>query len=65
VGIAGIKVNPYDTGEIAAAIASVLLDDDIAQWYHNAGINRAAKFTWSDCAERTMQVYEEVSRSRN
>ncbi len=62
VGGAGIKVYPYDVEEIASAIAAVLLDEDVAAWFGRAGEKRATRFTWEQCAKRTMQVYEEVYR---
>lgn len=60
VGDAGIKVNPFDIEAIAAAMAGLILEPDVARWYGLAGIKRAERFTWSNCATRTLEVYEEI-----
>ncbi len=64
VGNAGIKVNPFDIEALAAAMGAVLLEPKLAEWYGRAGIERAGKFTWDDCARKTMRVYEDVIRER-
>ena len=62
VGDAGVKVNPFDINAIAAAMASIVLEPGVAEWYSHAGIKRAGRFTWEECSVRTQQVYEEVCR---
>ncbi len=63
VGDAGIKVNPFDTDAIAAAMALIVSEPDLARRYSIAGIERASQFKWSKCASKTLEVYEEVYRA--
>ncbi|MHB8160074.1 MAG: glycosyltransferase family 4 protein [Thermoleophilia bacterium] len=62
VGEAALKVDPFDTDAIAAAMALIVREPDLAQCLSAAGIKRASRFTWSKCASETMAVYEEVHR---
>jgi glycosyltransferase involved in cell wall biosynthesis len=59
-GGAGLAVDPRDPEAIAAAIASVLDDDDLAAALRTAGRARAAETTWANTAELTISAYEEV-----
>ena len=60
-GGAGLAVDPRDAGAIAAAVASVLDDDDLANRLRRAGRKRAAETTWEATAELTIAAYEEVA----
>lgn len=60
VGKAGILIDPFDINGIAAAIASVILDRKIHDWYSKAGRIRAEKFSWEECAKTTLRVYNQV-----
>src|SRR5262245_13422323 len=59
-GGAGLAVDPRDPDAIAAAIASVLDDDDLAAALRAAGRARAAGTTWATTAELTLSAYEEA-----
>ena len=59
-GGAGLAVDPYDIDAIAAAIASVLDDDDLADRLRVAGRERAASTTWEGTAAATVAAYQEV-----
>jgi glycosyltransferase involved in cell wall biosynthesis len=59
-GGAGLAVDPRDPAAIAAAIASVLDDDDLAASLRAAGRARAAETTWETTAKLTIAAYEEV-----
>jgi len=61
VGDAGLLVNPFAEGEIAAAMARVIDNPDLRQSLRVKGLNRAAKFSWQDTARRTLKVYEQVA----
>ena len=62
VGDAGIKINPFDTDAIAAALVLLALEPELSRRLSTAGIIRASEFTWSKCARETLAVYEEVYR---
>lgn len=57
---AGILVNPYDVDEIAAAIYSVISDNEYRQSLSKKAIERAQNFSWQKCAKETLGVYKEV-----
>lgn len=57
-------VDPLDEFELATAIVELLNDERARQDYSSAGLNHAAKFSWTETARRTLQVYERVLRSR-
>jgi len=59
-GGAGLTVDPTDTDAIAAALARVLDDDDLADELRAAGRARAAETTWAHTAELTVAAYEEA-----
>jgi glycosyltransferase involved in cell wall biosynthesis len=59
-GGAGLAVDPHDADAIAAGIASVLDDDDLAATLRAAGRARAAETTWEATANLTIAAYEEV-----
>ena len=59
-GGAGVVVDPLDVDAIAAALASVLDDDDLAARLRAAGRARAADNTWAHTAAATIAAYREV-----
>jgi len=61
VGDAGIRVPAADTDAIADAIGKVLTDTELRSRMSRAGIDQARRFSWSDCARRTAQVYRELA----
>ena len=58
VGNAAILVDPNSAEEIAEAIYQILIDEHLALSLRYAGLTQAAKFTWSNTALQTYQVYE-------
>jgi glycosyltransferase involved in cell wall biosynthesis len=60
VGEAAIQVNPESVEELAAGMARVLDSEALRKEMADAGIARAAKFSWDRCAEETLAVYREV-----
>ena len=60
VGEAALLVDPESADAISAAIARVLDEPTLAALLRQAGIERAASFTWEACAQATLQVYREV-----
>jgi glycosyltransferase involved in cell wall biosynthesis len=57
VGEAGIQVNPDDISSIAEGLAAVLTEPDLAARLREAGLARAANFTWEKTANQTLSVY--------
>jgi glycosyltransferase involved in cell wall biosynthesis len=61
-GTAGIVVDPLDAAAIAAALESVLDDDDLAARLSAAGRARAAEFTWERTAAATAEAYADAAQ---
>jgi glycosyltransferase involved in cell wall biosynthesis len=61
---AAILFDPYDTDEIARAIADLLLDNELRSRMERLGLQRAAHFSWQRTARRTLDIFEEVAAPR-
>lgn len=59
VGDAGLLVAPTVAG-LAAAMSSLVDDGRLRERLAEAGIQRAARFSWAETARRTVQVYQEL-----
>jgi glycosyltransferase involved in cell wall biosynthesis len=64
VGEAAVLVDPTDAGAIAAALESLLSDDELRARLSSAGRARAAGFTWDAMARRTSEVLRAAAGSR-
>ena len=64
VGEAGLRVPPDRPDDWAAALATVLSDATLRARLRERGLQQAARFRWAEAAERTVEVYERVLRSR-
>ncbi len=62
VGQAGLLVSPYDTNGLAEAIRTVIAHPDLRASLREAGLQQAQRFTWSETARATLEVYEAVTR---
>jgi glycosyltransferase involved in cell wall biosynthesis len=60
VADAAIMVNPYDSGEIAEAIANVLEDSVLREILIGKGYARAQFFTWEKTAQEYLKVFKEL-----
>ncbi|MEI9813199.1 MAG: glycosyltransferase family 1 protein [Acidobacteriota bacterium] len=58
---AGVLFDPADTGEIAHAIANILMDSDLRARMERLGYQHAASFSWQRSAAQTLNVYYEVA----
>lgn len=63
-GDAGVLVDPYDIDSIAHAIESLLLDDARRRQLREAGLRRAAQFTWWRAAETILKTLIAVAAAR-
>jgi glycosyltransferase involved in cell wall biosynthesis len=59
-GDAAILIEGDDPGEVAAAVLSIVNDDQVRRQLGARGLARAAEFTWERTAERTLRVYDDV-----
>jgi alpha-1,3-rhamnosyl/mannosyltransferase len=58
VGSAALLIDPRDTDALRAALAQGL-QDEAWQWQARAaGLARAAQFSWGQCVQRTVDVYQ-------
>lgn len=64
LGDAGLLVDPDDPAGIAAAMRRVLDDPTLRRHMADAGVARAARFTWSASAERLYETYRAVIARR-
>ena len=60
VGEVGIQVTPEDTASLTAAMQRVLTDPEWVQAQREAGLIRAATFSWDRAAQVALSVYESV-----
>lgn len=58
---AAILFDPYDAGEIARAMADLLLDAELRARMERLGQQRAAAFSWTRTAARTLEIYRQVA----
>lgn len=63
-GDAAILVNPTNIEGLAQALERVCTDAGLRQAMRQAGLARAAQFSWRTCAEQTRQVYRQVWAQR-
>lgn len=59
-GDAALLVNPLAVGEISDAMRQIVEVPGLAERLIVAGERRAATFSWSACAEKTLEVYRRV-----
>lgn len=57
LGDAGLYHEAMDVEELANCVAKVLSDSKLSNALGQAGIHRAAQFTWHRCLERTLAAY--------
>jgi glycosyltransferase involved in cell wall biosynthesis len=64
VARAGPSVGPYDVSGWAGAVAAVVDDECLRGRMRDAGLRRAALFSWERAAAETMRVYERLGAAR-
>ena len=63
-GEAGLALPPDDAAAWREAVARVHRDDALRRHLSEAGRERALRFTWEDCALRTLAVYRRALEAR-
>jgi glycosyltransferase involved in cell wall biosynthesis len=63
-GDAAVYCNPHSVDSITAAVERVMDDDALREALRTAGLKRAAKFTWDDCARRTLEVIRDTAEAK-
>lgn len=64
-GDAAIFADPCDAHGMAEAVKKVLSDQGLRESLQEAGLARARKFTWEQCALDTIKVYKHVLKNGN
>jgi len=59
----GLLVAPGDSHALAAALADVLRDHDLAARLARSGLQRASSYSWSSVADMTIAYYRELLRA--
>ncbi len=62
-GTAALQVNPYDAGELKAALREILSSPALAAELKAAGLKRAASFTWDKTAQAVFAQFKSMGRS--
>lgn len=64
LGASALFVDPYDTDDLAAAMARLVDDAALRERLVAAGFDNAARFSWRRSAERVSQVIDEALAAR-
>lgn len=62
-GEAALLVDPDDEGAMANALKRLVEDAALRERLRAAGLARAREFTWTRCAERTLEIYRAAARA--
>ena len=63
VGDAGLMINPTNKDDLCQAMLDVINNSTIRHKLSKKGLDRAAQFSWSKCAEETIKVYKIAANS--
>ncbi len=55
------RVDPLNVGDLARAIVELLSDEEMNRHFSRAGMQQVKKFSWEQTAQKTWQVYREVT----
>lgn len=59
-GDAAIAINPLDADAISKAMLQVMNDQELVLQLKLKGLARAKEFTWENCAQETMGIYQRM-----
>ena len=60
VGDSGMMVDPNDLQGFVDAVHCLMTDNVLREEFIRKGLERAGKFSWENCARKTLAVYESV-----
>ena len=63
-GDSSIYVDPLDITSISGGIERVLSSSELQQELRQKGLIRAAEFTWDKTAQKTLEVYRQLAKSK-
>ena len=63
VGDNGIVFDPYSVDDMAETLHYLLLKGELRQELSEQGLLKAARFSWENCAQKTLDVLESVGQS--
>lgn len=64
-GDAAILIDPFSEEEIADGILQILSNQELAHALSEAGLRRAAEFTWQHTIEQTVAIYRKVLHDKS
>ncbi|MBD3307378.1 glycosyltransferase [candidate division KSB3 bacterium] len=64
VGEGGLLFDPYRVDEIADALHRLLTDANLRHLLREEGLQRAATFSWTTCAQHTLDVLASVAKAK-
>lgn len=64
-GDAGILVDPFNPEDIAAKTKALWESAELREKQRERSLERAKSFTWRECAEKTLAVFENVGSGRD
>lgn len=65
VGDAGIMINPTQEDELCHALFNMINDSNVRETLSKKGLERSSQFSWSKCAEKTVNVYRFTVENKN
>jgi glycosyltransferase involved in cell wall biosynthesis len=57
-------VDPLDSEAIGQAMLEIAGSSELRTHLRNAGLKRAAQFSWEWTAEKTIEVFDQISHAR-
>jgi glycosyltransferase involved in cell wall biosynthesis len=63
VGNAGLLVDPHDDAAISQGLERILTDQPLRDACIAAGLERARRFSWTSCVDRTVKLYRELQEN--
>ena len=63
IGDAGLTVDPRDPDALGAALLRLLNDRELRAELRQRGLRQAARFSWRETAERTLEAYRAAART--
>ncbi len=65
LGEAAIYFDPKDKNDMAKKFTTIIKDSDLRQKLITAGLKQAKKYSWWECANQTLKIYNLVLNKNN